>query len=235
MDLRPLHLRPVLAASAGAFAALAALGLAGRTVVAGERERTRSAVRAERRRIARELHDGLAQELAFLVTQAEILARAHPGAAGVDYLGAAARRALDEARAAMAGLTRETAETLDLAVEAAAEEVAHREGVELELELERAIDAPADVREALVRIVREAATNAITHGRANQLKIVLTNRDCIRLEVRDNGVGFEPTRLGNGHRGFGLVSMSERARALGGDLRVVSRPGAGTRIEVAVP
>ena len=259
MDLRPLHLFLAIPACASAVAALVAsavvtvvrdqpalhvgLGVATSVLVAialvvvaaKVRERERHSTAAERRRVARELHDGLAQELAFLVTQARIVALSQPGIEGLRPLEAAAQRALDETRLAITGLTRESSETLDVAVEAAVEEVAQREGVEVELELERRIDVPAEVRDAIVRIVREAATNAIRHGRANALRIALSRGEGIRLEVVDDGVGFDPDGVAGAAGHFGLVSMAERARAVGGDMKVVSRPGAGTRIEVAVP
>ena len=217
----------------GAFSIAVLVGAA-RALVACERDRVRAAVLEERRRVARDLHDGLAHELAFLVTQAQLVARARPGTAGIGDLEATAQRALDEARLAIAAMTRKTDETLDSAVAAAAEEIAQRAGVDVRLELDRGVDVSADVRDAMVRIVREAVANAIRHGAAKELTVVLSRADGIRLEVIDDGRGFDPGRASTGGRGFGLVSMSERARALGGAFRVTSEPGAGTRIEVEV-
>ncbi|MDQ3867501.1 MAG: sensor histidine kinase, partial [Actinomycetota bacterium] len=217
----------------GAFSIAVLVGAA-RALAACERDRVRAAVLEERRRVARDLHDGLAHELAFLVTQAQLVARVQPGTAGLGDLEATAQRALDEARLAIAAMTRKTDETLDAAVAAVAEEIAQRAGVTVRLELDRGIDASAEVREAMVRIVREAVANAIRHGGAKELRVVLSQAEGIRLEVIDDGRGFDPVRVSTGGRGFGLVSMSERARALGGAFRVTSQPGAGTRIEVEV-
>lgn len=259
MDLRPLHLPHGTTACAAALTAVAAcaalfgaatatawrlsLGLAAvcvagitfAIVVASLRERGMRAAREERRRFARELHDGLAQELAFLVTQAKILARMSRETEGLGQLEAAAQRALDETRLAIAGLTANGSITLADAVEAAAEEVAHREGAQVHLELDRSVAAPDPVRDEIVRIVREAATNAIRHGRADAVRIGLSGAEGIHLEIVDDGVGFEPGRVRNGGGNFGLISMTERARAVGGRLEVVSEPGSGTRVEVTVP
>ena len=187
----------------------------------------------ERRRIARELHDGLAQELAYLVTQAKLLARSHPKIEELRRLEASAQRALDETRSAISGLTN-GAGSLAEAIEVAAEEVAHREGVRVELDLDREVDAPPTVRDAMVRIVREATTNAIRHGRAGTVTVRLAGGDRIRLEVIDDGAGFSPS-VEPGPGRFGLQSMTERAHALDGELRVLSTPGQGTTVEVTVP
>jgi signal transduction histidine kinase len=131
-------------------------------------------------------------------------------------------------------MTRTTDETLDAAVAAAAEEIARRAGAKVRLKLDRGIEVSPDVSDAMVRIVREAVANAIRHGGAKELTVVLSRAGGLRLEVIDDGQGFDPGRASARGRGFGLVSMSERARALGGAFRVTSQPGAGTRIEVEV-
>jgi signal transduction histidine kinase len=180
-----------------------------------------AAVLEDRRRIARDLHDGLAQELAFIAAEAS------------GQAAKAAERALDESRRAIAALTRRVDEPLDVALLQAAEEVAHRVGTQVRFDGERIPDVPGETREALIRIVREAVTNAARHGRAERVRIELANGDGLRLRIADDGSGFRPgaTRPG----GFGLVSMRERAEALGGSFQVESEPGAGTAIEVVVP
>jgi signal transduction histidine kinase len=180
-----------------------------------------AAVLEDRRRIARDLHDGLAQELAFIVAETN-----GPAAK-------AAERALDESRRAIAALTRRVDEPLDVALLQAAEEVAHRVGTQVRFDGERVAGVTVETREALIRIVREAVTNAARHGGAERVRIELVNGDGLRLRIADDGAGFVPgaTRPG----GFGLVSMRERAEGLGGSFRVESKPGAGTAIEVVVP
>lgn len=187
----------------------------------------------ERRRLARELHDGLAQELAFIATQSRWLSRQGAGSERMDPLVVAAERALDESRSAISALTRPLDEPLDAALAQAAEDVAGRVGVRLRLDLEDGIDVPASTREALVRIVREAVSNTARHGSASRVTVRLSTDGAVRLSVDDDGIGFNPEE--HDGDGFGLTSMRERARALGGELSVSSAPGAGTRIDVVIP
>jgi signal transduction histidine kinase len=188
----------------------------------------------ERRRLAREIHDGLAQELAFIASNARRLrpGRGSPAELAAD-VAAAAERALDESRSAIDVLTLPLDEPLDVAVARAAEDVAGRVGVTVRCEFADGVDATPDIREALVRIVREAVTNAARHGRASCIRVGLESEDgVLRLRVVDDGIGFEPQVA---HRGFGLRSMHDRAQALGGEARVSSTPGGGAEVEVEVP
>jgi signal transduction histidine kinase len=194
------------------------------------RSRAEKAVLEERRRLARDLHDGVAQELGFIATRAQELASSTDVEAR--RIAAAAERGLDEARRAIAALTRAVDEPLDVALAQAAEEVAARVGARVRLSLDPAADVPATTREELLRIVREAVTNATRHGSASSISVELENGDGLSLRIADDGVGFEPSRA---RTGFGLVSMRDRARALGGDLRITSAPGEGTAIEVVLP
>ncbi len=179
------------------------------------------AVLEERRRIARELHDGVAQELAYIVAESN------------GSLAAAAERALDESRRAIAALTRPVDEPLGVALVQAAEEVAGRVGVQLRIDIGTGAEVSPDEREALIRIVREAITNAGRHGGAGNVSVELSNGNGTLLRIADDGSGFDPghTRVG----GFGLVSMRERTEALGGRFKVSSEAGEGTRIEVRLP
>ena len=102
--------------------------------------------------------------------------------------------------------------------------MANRVGTRLTLELDTGVRVSAATREQLVRIVREAVTNAARHGKAETVTVALTNGNGLTLRIEDDGLGFEPVAV-NGN-GFGLVSMSERASSLGGELRVVSAPRA---------
>lgn len=179
------------------------------------------AVLEERRRIARELHDGVAQELAYIVAESS------------GPLAAAAERALDESRRAIAALTRAVDEPLDVALVQAAEEVAGRVGVQLRIDVSADASVSPDEREALIRIVREAITNAGRHGGAANVSVQLANGRGRLLRIADDGAGFDPARTRAG--GFGLVSMRERAEALGGHFTLRSEAGAGTSIEVRLP
>jgi signal transduction histidine kinase len=194
---------------------------------------TAAAVLEERRRIARELHDGLAQELAFIVTESGRLSERKNGE--VARIAAAAERALGESRRAIAALTRPLNEPLAALLSQVAGEVAERCGLALEFDLDQRVDVPPAAREALLRIVREAVTNACRHGRASVVRIELSNDHGVRLRVVDNGSGFDPARVGVSGAGFGLTSMRQRGEALGGSVRIESRPGKGAAVEVRMP
>ena len=197
------------------------------------RSLTKVAVLEERRRLARDFHDGLAQELAYVVAYGRNLSRGSSDPA-VRRLVAAAERALDEARGAIGALKRQADEPLDAALADTASEIAQREGAMVKLDLAPDVRVSSAAQEALVRVVREAVTNAIRHGHASNVAIHLDGGGGIHLRIEDDGQGFDVSEsVANGH--FGLTSMEERTRALGGEFRVISRVGVGTAIEVTLP
>jgi signal transduction histidine kinase len=193
-----------------------------------------AAVLDERRRIARDLHDGLAQELAFIVRRAKLLLDGKARPADAVQITNAAERALDESRRVIATLTRPLDESLDVVLSEAVKGVADRVGATVALALDPGVHVTPDVREALVRIAREAVTNAARHGDAGLVRVELENGMGIKLRIVDDGRGFDTAAATRQRRrgGFGLVSMSERARAVGGVLHVESKRGAGTTVEV---
>lgn len=202
-----------------------------REITAYQRELAELAVHRERRRIARELHDGIAQELAFIRGQAH---RLKPGADDpAANIMKAADRALDESRHAIATLARPVNAPLDVSIAQAAEEVAARDGVDVQLRLERGLQVPDAVHDALGRIVREAVGNAARHGGAQSIEITLSRSDRLQLTVEDDGTGLAAGDP-NG-TGFGLVSMRERAEALGGTLALSPGKVRGARLEVRLP
>jgi len=195
-----------------------------------------TAVLEERRRIARDLHDGLAQELAFIATQTRSLVAQAKQPDRLAMIARAADRALDESRRAVAALTRPIDEPLDAALAQQAEELGGRMGVRVLLDLEAGIEVSHDKREALVRIAREAITNAGRHGRPSKITVSLANGDGILLRISDDGRGFrvDDPQVFAGDR-WGVAGMRERAVALGGRCDVTSRPYGGTKVEVWVP
>jgi signal transduction histidine kinase len=216
------------------FAVVLLLGAA-REIQAYWRSRADSAVLEERRRLARDLHDGLAHELAFISSQARLLGRDGANDDTAARVGAAAERALDESRRAIAALTRPVDEPLHVALAQAAEEVAGRTGMRVRLALDHGLEATLASREALIRITREAVANAARHGRARTIDLRFEATPGPRLTIADDGTGFDPQAATGDAAGFGLVSMRERAESVGGTLRVESAPGEGTVIEVALP
>jgi signal transduction histidine kinase len=93
----------------------------------------------------------------------------------------------------------------------------------------------ADTATAAFRVFEEALTNAIRHAHASRIATVVatTSRGYLKLLVSDNGVGIPRDRLNR--RSLGLIGMSERARTLGGTLRITTRTGQGTRVLLALP
>ena len=203
-----------------------------RQIAGYQRTVIRTAVDDERNRIARELHDGLAQDLAYISMQSQRLAERDPVGTA---LAGAADQAMARSRGAIAELTA-TDDSLSSAVAHLARTLTDRVGVRLELELDEA-DVTPKVRADLLGIVSEAISNAVRHGGASSVKIRLDARHGLRLSIADDGSGFDPDRVGNGRPGaggFGLISMRDRSEQLGGSLLVRSRAGGGTKVEVAL-
>ncbi|MGY1742470.1 MULTISPECIES: sensor histidine kinase [unclassified Blastococcus] len=197
--------------------------------------RTRAAVLEDRRRMARELHDGLSQELAYIAAQSKRLT-AEPGdPATAERVDAAATRAQFEARRALRAMTRPHDMPFPAALQQALDDLAQRYDVEVVTDLDTGARLSATEGETLLRIIGEAVRNAVRHGQAQRIDVRLTSEP-LSLSVTDDGQGFavgDPhgTRAG----GFGLTSMRERAAQLGAELRITSAPGQGTRVQLRWP
>ena len=194
----------------------------------------RAAVVEDRRRLARELHDGVVQELGYI--RSESGAMRTLDASRTERILGACDRALDEARQAVEAMGRpgDEEEPLGYTVHRAARQVTDRFDVALELELDDSVTADQSQRHALLRIVREALGNAARHGRARRLKVELQRlQDGGRqLVVCDDGDGFDVQQSTIQRKGFGLISMRERAEGLPGTFTIDSAPGSGTTIMV---
>jgi signal transduction histidine kinase len=183
----------------------------------------------DRRRLARELHDGVVQELGYIrsVAVADL-----PVGTPREDLVAACDRAIDEARAAVDALGRSPAEPLGFVLHRAARQVADRYGGAVLVDLDGSVEVGHSQRHALVRITREAVSNALRHGRAGAVCIRLTrDADRCRLVVEDDGRGFDPVTA-RFSTGYGLTSMRERATALPGMFDISSVAGRGTAVTV---
>jgi len=189
------------------------------------------AAHEERRRLARDLHDGLAQEIAYIARAAKILREP----AGEDDVAArveaAAVRAQLESRQLIAALASPVGAPFAVLLEDVAHDAARRFGVETTLDVDTSAHVEAAYTEPLLRIAAEAVTNAARHSGADSVTVRLASRrGHVELQVLDDGSGFSPEADAD----FGIRSMRERADAVGAALSITSAPGAGTRVEVVV-
>ena len=204
-------------------------------------EQARAAgVDEERRRLAGEIHDTLAQGLTAIVAQLEAAEQArHRPEEWSRHLTQArslARSSLTEARRSVRALRPEQLENATLA-EALGELTSgwsQQSGIAAELETAgTATRAPADTDAALFRVAQEALTNVSRHAKASKVRLTLTYLDdTLLLDVADDGVGFEPA---GDSGGYGLIGMRQRLARVGGALTVESTPGYGTTLNAAVP
>jgi signal transduction histidine kinase len=213
-------------------------------------------VRAERQRMAREIHDTLAQGLTGIVTQLQaaeqaaeqVAGNAGPAAPAAPaaptawrrHLAAAtqlARESLTEARRSVHALRPEPLETgrLSEALADVAERWSARNAIPVQVTTTgtaRIVQPEAEF--ALLRAAQEALANVAKHARATRVGLTVSYMESeVALDVRDDGVGFDPASPG--HDGFGLIAMRQRIAALSGTLQVESEPGGGTAISACVP
>jgi signal transduction histidine kinase len=205
-----------------------------------ERSRELSIVE-ERNRLARELHDAVNQTLFSIALTADasaLLVDEEPGRASeqMKTVRQLARDAMEEMRSLIFELRPAElgADGLVPTLRKHVEVLRRVHGTEIELDVEGERQLEAALEQEVFRIAQEALTNALKHARAGRLEVRMDFPDQrLRLCVSDDGAGFDPD--GPSARGkLGLVSMRERAQALGGDLHVESRPGAGTTLRLEV-
>jgi signal transduction histidine kinase/ligand-binding sensor domain-containing protein len=244
------------------FRALALLAVAGAGVLAYHRrvtnlERRRLAQEAfsrqliesqetERQRIAAELHDSLGQNLLLIKNRAALGLAQVAQPAGVEEqlqnISNAATQAISEVRAIAFALRPYELDRLGLtkAVESMVQKVAETSRVHFATDLDDLAGALSPEEEInLYRIMQEAINNVLKHAGATEVILELKKEPPgLRVSVLDDGRGFDPSarrETAAGQGGFGLSGMAERARLLGGELRVQSAPGRGTRVTVTVP
>jgi signal transduction histidine kinase len=194
-----------------------------------------AALDEQRTSLARELHDGIAQELVFIAAQSKRLERGREPdmERGLSMLSSASERAVAGARRAIRALVKSPDESLAEAVVEVAGDLTRGADLELTLDLDPSVDVSPSVREGLLRIMGEAIRNSIRHSGASGVTVSLVrSEDAICFSILDDGSGFDSEARRD--VGFGLVTMEEQARALPGSLRIGSTPGAGTKIEVTL-
>ena len=117
-----------------------------------------------------------------------------------------------------------------------AREFGERWGLEVELALQPEVQVAPEQEQAILRIVGEALSNAVRHGNARHIDIRLgRDEGRLRVAVSDDGAGFAPAEALDTGGGLGLRTMRERAQLIGGEVSLVSTPGSGTRVEIALP
>jgi len=204
-----------------------------------------SLVLSERNRIARDLHDTLAQGFAGIAFQLEAVATklTDAPAQAQQHLTLAlnmVRHSLAEARRSVMNLRSATLENGDLATALAesARQMVGQKPVDVRVQtLGAARPIPSKIENNLLRVGQEAITNSLKHGQAGSIQIELNYQPrTVLLRIRDDGQGFEvlSAQRPNGAH-FGLLGMRERAKQMGAGLDLKSSPGQGTEVEVEVP
>ena len=198
----------------------------------------------ERQRMAREIHDTIAQGLTGIITQLEAADQAHDRPADRDrHLDTAkrlARESLTEARRSVeAGMPAALeAATLPDAIREVAREWSELSGIPVDVTVTgEVVPLHPEIEVALLRIGQEALTNVAKHAGATRAGLTLSYMgDVVSLDVRDDGVGFTPAERGPADgSGFGLVGMRQRVARVAGSLAIESEPGGGTAVSARLP
>jgi signal transduction histidine kinase len=203
------------------------------------------AVLEERERIARELHDGLAQVLGFINTQTQAVKKLlesqkiGEATSELEAMGAVSREVYADVREAIVGL-RTAPKGLVPTIREYLGRLPRMNGCEVEFRVNEDAEEVALVPSTeiqLVRIVQEALSNVRKYAGASRVEVIVeADEEAVGLEIVDDGHGFDPHLLDRtGWPRLGLQTMKERAQAIGGAFDVVSAPGQGTRVTVRVP
>jgi signal transduction histidine kinase len=191
------------------------------------------AVAEERARVAREIHDGLAQYLFAVSTHATMLEQGAPPEPTIAKLKEAATAAQQEARYAILALSTAAGNaTLDAALRRYIEFVTADGELEVELEIDPAVRLAPDEQIEVFRIVQEGLANVRKHANARHAEVVIGLREGERLvSVRDDGAGFDGQATAAGQ---GLKNIEARTQSIEGGFTLTSRPGFGTALEVVL-
>ena len=198
----------------------------------------------ERNRLAREIHDTLAQGLTGIALNLEAAdallesdAELERARRMVRQALTATRTSLEEARRSVLDLRAAPLEgkTLADALRDLVADCARRGKIEIRFDqVDASHPMPARIEISIYRIVQEALTNVIRHANAEQASVqMIVLPDHIELTITDDGCGFDPTQIAAGH--YGLIGLNERVKLLGGQVVVNSRPGQGTGLEIKIP
>lgn len=205
-------------------------------------KRVRSDVEAERKRIARSMHDEMGQDLMAMRLDLDWLEHRYPDHSGIKELSDRMRGTIENSAMAMRRIISDLRPLIldDLGIAAAtnalAEEFMKRSGIIVNCKIDGKFDDLSDAQQtALYRIVQESFTNIARHSRASRVDLLLSrDRHGVNLSIRDNGVGFDRAAR-NKQGSFGLFGMAERMLELDGYLGIETAPGDGTEIVVEMP
>lgn len=202
----------------------------------------------ERERIARDLHDGLAQILTFVNTKSAAVRmmimkdNVAPALEQLQYLEQEAQDLLEEVRMAIWGLRTANQENEDLleALKSFTIRFSQLSQIPVKFTVESEVEAlklSTKVNNHLIRIVQEALVNVRKHAQATNAWVSLQNEEgFLYIIVGDDGYGFESEKVETKDvPRFGLITMQERARLINADLQVISEPGAGTQVIIIIP
>jgi signal transduction histidine kinase len=207
-----------------------------------ETEREQGAL-AERARLAREIHDTVAQGLSSIQLLLHAAERADPDRPGIEHIRLARETAADSLAETRAFIRELTPPALDAGLGEALRRLGEAQstpgGLRVEVDAPPSLDLPMDLQTALLRIAQGAIANVRQHARAGRAALtVRADGDETVLVVADDGVGFDPLAVARGPGvadSFGLRAIAERVAQLDGTLDVDSAPGRGTRLTVTVP
>ena len=201
-----------------------------------------AAVLEERNRIARDIHDTLAQGFTGVVVNLEAASRTLKkdnvslALEHIEHARSLAQAGLGEARLSVRALRPEVLQQADLAhaLQALLRRLETSGVLHARFKSDgEKIPLPGEIESELLRIAQEGVTNVLKHARARKLELQLSfGSDAVRLSIADDGIGFDSRAQ---HDGFGLLGMRERAERIGARLLVSSRPAQGTRVETVIP
>jgi signal transduction histidine kinase len=197
----------------------------------------------ERQRMAREIHDTVAQGLAGIIAQLHAADGTDDAAQRRRHLDSAvelARESLAEARRTVQAIGPPTLDTAQLPEALAEVSTKWAEANAVPVEMTTTGDAKPmhpEIEVTLLRVTQEALQNIAKHGKADRVGITLSYmEDQLALDVRDDGIGFEPEKIKAGKgKGYGLSAMRQRVGRLAGSLSIESEPGRGTVVSAIVP
>ena len=202
-----------------------------------------AAVSHERNLLARELHDSIAQSLAFLKIQVQLMRDALASGdaqrvqAVLGEIDAGVRESYGDVRELLVHFrTRANAEHIEPALQTTLRKFEHQSGIQARLSMQgQGLPLSPDVQIQVLHIVQEALSNVRKHARARQVWLDVQQQPHWRFEVRDDGIGFNTEDRSRGETHVGLRIMAERAERIGATLETMSTPGRGSSVVLELP